>query len=416
MGLFFGRKKRQLEEEQWNDWEHVYDKSMNNYDRDEFMREGAGSPKESAGNDFQEDFILKNKDEKLTFVEDCCEQIIEAAKRCADAKKEYKAVNGYLEDIRLIKEQDLHEREELERIARRIINLKSDKESYRTFGTKIPETMYYYMEKNEKEMPDILKELHDDENREQSLKTDLNNIEGEKAALLYERKEYLGRLGGIRNGALVCTLTAAAALGVMFYLHLNSDYDYTIGILLTVAILAVILTGIVLCYQKYIREIKLTEKKINKAVGLLNKYRLLYVNVKNSVDYTYHKLQIHSTYELSNYWRLYLTAKKEQQAYTQMSEELYREQQKFNDKIHALNLYDESVWSYQMGAIAEEGAMQEIVDNLEKRREGLRKTIDFNKKRSEKCKQKVKNIIKTEPSLAADILKIVEEKEKGEFV
>lgn len=108
-----------------------------------------------------------------------------------------------------------------------------------------------------------------------------------------------------------------------------------------------------------------------------------------------------------------MTAKKEQQAYTKMSDELYQEQKEFNDLIHSLNLYDESVWNFQMSAIIDEGEMKEIQDNLNKRKKGLRRTIDYNKKRSEKCKQKVKNLIKDEPELAPDILRIVEEKEKA---
>ena len=57
--------------------------------------------------------------------------------------------------------------------------------------------------------------------------------------------------------------------------------------------------------------------------------------------------------------------------------------------------------------------MDDLVNNLNRRKKGLRKTLDYNKKRSEKYKQKVKNLIKDEPQLASDILKIVEEKENA---
>lgn len=394
---------------------------QSNYVRYEDLSEGGGNDtgpdsreeEESDYYDREEEVYLRDRAEKLLFVEDCCEEILEASKRSADAKKEYKAVNGYLEDIRIITELEEKKKEDLVYHTTRIINLKKDKEAYRSYGTKIPEAKYNYIQANENQLPNILKELHDDENYLQSLKTDLNNIEGEKAGLLYERKDYERKMKYVRNTGAGMSIVAAVVLCIMFYFHLNSDYDFTIGIFAVTAILAGILAVLVVMYQNFVRGIKLTERKINKAIGLLNKYRLLYVNMKNRVDYTYKKIGIHSSYELNNYWRQYLIAKKEQQVYGKMSDELYKEQQQFNDLIHSLHLYDESVWGFQMEAIVNDGAMKEIQDNLNRRKKGLRKTMDYNKKRSDKCKQKVKNLIKNEPALAPEILKIVEEKENS---
>lgn len=411
MGLFSKKKKKEVldvQETLWTDKSN-YDK-YENLDLEEEPEEDSYEEPEE---EYDEDVYLRDKKEKLLFAEDCCEEILEASRRTAQTKKEYKAVNGYLEDIRIITELEGEKKEELFYHTNRILNLKSDKESYRTYGTKIPESKYNYIQANEQKMPNILKELHDDEAYLQTLKTDLHNIEGEKAGLLYERKEYDRRISMIRNFVGIMLGTAALLLGGMFYFHLNSDYDFTIGIFGAVAVLTLILSVLVVMYKNCVKEIKLTERKINKAIGLLNKYKLLYVNMKSTVDYTCKKIGIRDSYELGNYWRLYVTAKKEQQAYAKMSDELYQEQKKFNDLIHSLNLYDESVWNFQMSAITDESVMKEIQDNLNKRKKGLRRTMDYNKKRSEKCKQKVKNLIKDEPELAPDILRIVEEKEKA---
>lgn len=414
MRLFSRKKKKEALEVQSRLWT---DKS--NYDQYENLdseNESEEDYEEEPENDYddrEEEVYLRDKKEKLLFAEDCCEEILEASRRTAETRKEYKAVNGYLEDIRIITELEGEKKEALCYHTNRILNLKSDKESYRTYGTKIPESKYNYIQANEQRMPDILKDLHDDEAYLQTLKTDLHNIEGEKAGLLYERKDYDKKIAMIRSCGSIMLGIAALVLGGMFYFHLNSDYDFTIGIFATVASLALILGILVVMYQNCVKEIKLTERKINKAIGLLNKYKLLYVNMKNTVDYTCKKIGIRDSYELGNYWRLYVTAKKEQQAYAKMSDELYQEQKQFNDLIHSLNLYDESVWNFQMSAITDEAAMKEIRDNLNKRKKGLRKTMDYNKKRSEKCKQKVKNLIKEEPELAPDILRIVEEKEKA---
>lgn len=412
MGLFSRKKKKRedlsRQEKFWDDGSNYsrYESLDSGKEEEEISKE-----EEKEFEAYEEEVYLRDKSEKLSYAESCCEEIVEGSKRLSDAKKEYRAVNGYLEDIRLITESE--QNDQLAFYARRILNLKNDRESYRTYGTKLPESKYRYIQANEKEMPVILKELHEDESYLQALKTDLHNIEGEKAGLTYERQDCQKKTERIRNLSFAVLAAAALVLGGMFYFHLNSDYDFTIGILGSIAVLAAAVAAMVLLYQKNIREIRLTERKMNKAVGLLNKYRLLYVNVKNRVDYTYRKIGIHNSYELNNYWRLYLTAKKEEQAYSKMSDELYEAQKKYTELIHALNLYDESVWSYQMDAVTEESAMKELVDNLNRRKKGLRKTMDYNRKRIDKCKQKVKELIKNEPSLAQDILKIVEDKENS---
>ncbi len=409
MGLFFGKKKKKNYEIQDAIYEDV---NFSGYMAYEEEIEDTGD-RSGVDDEYEENISqLTDKNEKLLFVEDCCEQILEASRRIVETKKEYQAVNGYLDDIRIMKEMDEKQKEKLQAVIRRIRNLRQDKDNYRNYTQKMPESKYNYFRKNEKNMQTILKDIHDDEMKLQSLKTDLNHIEGEKAGLLYERKMYKGRISGIRNGVVAILLGGLMVMGIFSYYHLNSDYDMTIALLLTVAVLVASMAGLLVFYQNTVRDTRLNEKKMNKVVGLLNKYRLLYVNVQSRVDYIYKKLEINSSYELSSLWGSYLTLKKEQEVYAKVSDELYQEQKLFQDMIHALQLYDESVWGYQMDAILDPACMWEIQDNLEKRKKGLRKTLDYNQKRSNKCKQKVKNMIHEEPKLAADILRIVESKEK----
>ena len=273
--------------------------------------------------------------------------------------------------------------------------------------------MYQYISANEKDMSVILKELHDDENYMQALKTDLHNIEGEKSALIYEQKDCQKKIAGMRTIAYVIMGAMAVVLGGMFYFHLNTDYDFTFGILLSVLGTALAVALIMVYYQKNVREIRLNEKKMKKAVGLLNKYRLLYANVKSRVDYTYKKLGIRNSYELNNYWRLYLTAKKERQAYHGMSRELEEAEEQYDLLIDSMGLSDSSVWKMQMETVTDASVMKEMEDSLNRRKKGLRKTMDFNKKQIEKYKEKVKDLTRKEPALAEEILKIVEERENS---
>lgn len=416
MKLFSRKKKR--EELQWSD--------SSNYKRHEQLNkqpELLQKPEEPKtmetereepvmSHDRREE-IPHSRQEKMQYVRDCCDEILESSARLTEAKKEYKAVNAYMEDVRRVKLSEEEDGGQLAYYSRRIQNLRKDQESYRNYGTKIPENMYQYISANEKDMSVILKELHDDENYMQALKTDLHNIEGEKSALIYEQKDCQKKIAGMRTIAYVIMGAMAVVLGGMFYFHLNTDYDFTIGILLSILGTALAVALIMVYYQKNVREIRLNEKKMKKAVGLLNKYRLLYANVKSRVDYTYKKLGIRNSYELNNYWRLYLTAKKERQVYHGMSRELDEAQEQYDLLIDSMGLSDSSVWKMQMEAVTDASVMKEMEDSLNRRKKGLRKTMDFNKKQIEKYKEKVKDLTRKEPDLAEEILKIVEDRENS---
>ncbi len=355
----------------------------------------------------------KEKREKLEFVEACCEEILDSSKRSTDAKKEYKAVNRYLEDIRRIRQMDPEKKEELCASIRRIESLREDKNAYQSFGTKIPDDKFHYIQQNEDKMQEILKEIHEDETYMQSTKTNIHHIEGEKAGLIYERKDCERKMKYIRNAAMFVLAILAVTLGVMFYFHLNTDYDFTIGISASVTVAVAMITGLIVLYRRKVMEIRLNEKKMQKTVGLLNKHRLLYVNVKNRLDYTYKKIKIRNSYELSNYWRLYLTAKKEQQVCTRLWDELYKEHQKVEDLLKQLELSDESMWNSQLNAMVDENVMDELEESLNKQKKGLRKTLDYSRERIQRCKNMIKDITEKDPDLLPEILQIVETRENS---
>ncbi len=96
-----------------------------------------------------------------------------------------------------------------------------------------------------------------------------------------------------------------------------------------------------------------------------------------------------------------------------MSRELDEAQEQYDLLIDSMGLSDSSVWKMQMEAVTDASVMKEMEDSLNRRKKGLRKTMDFNKKQIEKYKEKVKDLTRKEPDLAEEILKIVEERENS---
>lgn len=95
-----------------------------------------------------------------------------------------------------------------------------------------------------------------------------------------------------------------------------------------------------------------------------------------------------------------------------MSDNLYKATENYNAIIESLNLYDPSVWSYQTAAVLEPEEMNVIKETLHKRRDAIKKNMDYNSDLIEKSKENIKRIIDEEPEIGNDILAMVDRKEK----
>lgn len=362
----------------------------------------------------EETQYIKTKEQILQYAEDCCDQMIICEKRLGTAKKEYGEVNHYLTDISTIENLVGEIKDKLLFEAKRIESLKSDKKSYKASASKMSEKKYEFISSHESEMPKLLKELKDMEDEFQAVKRDLHNIEGEKSGLKYERKSCVQKMNGLRKLLRLVLLIAAVLIGVFTWGQYKGEYDYTIGFYAVIVTAMAIVAVIFASNQNQQRNLKISELKLNKAIGLLNRYKLRYVNLKSSLDYFYQIYKVTNSYELSNLWRLYLTAKKEREAYFTMSDNLYKATESYMDIIDSLNLYDPSVWTYQTNAIVSGDEMEVIRKTLHNRRDLIKKNIDYNNEVINRTKEKIKKITDDAPELADDIIRIIEQKENGE--
>lgn len=358
-----------------------------------------------------EEKLNNTANEKKSYAERLCEQIVICYQKVDSSKMEYRAVNNYLDDLHRVENAEEPIKSELEYYARRIITLREDKKSIRENATKIPESKYIYMQHHEHEIQDILKTIYDDEKDCQRLKTDLNHIEGEKVALKYEQRDAKQKLDIMRKLAFIGMLAAAIIIVMLLFTMTTTDADVVIGIY--GVIIAALMGGaaLIVLHQKYTAELRLTERKMNKAVGLMNKYKLLYVNVKSRLDYLYEVHGVKSSYELNDLWRLYLNAKKEHEAFHLNSDNTYKSIEGLIAELEKLKIYDTSVWPSQVDAIVDRKKMAEIRNALNNRRERLRHAIDFNTTNMENAKRQIHNLIEKNPSMAKEIMDILDKYE-----
>lgn len=411
MGFFRWLKSKTVEEEIIFEGENLYEKIKTGEIDD------VGKMYEPLDREIIEQGIVEDKgnntfEQKKTSVEHICEQMIICEHRIDSAKKEYEVVNNYINDILAIENMDEPVKGNVEYFARRIITLREDKQSLKENCTRIPESKYMYMQRHEDEIQDILKEMYDDEQESQRLKTDMHHIEGEKIALKQEKKEAIEKMGILKSLSKIGAVSAIIMLCILVWAQFNYKTDYTIWIYVVVII--ILLGGVILMvtHQETVKQLKLTERKLNKAIGLMNKYKLLYVNVQSRIEYKYEVHDVKSSRELNDLWRLYINAKKEHEAFHLNSDNTYKSVEGLIGELDKLNLYDSSVWPAQVDAIIDGREMAKIRQILNIRRQKLKQSINFNANTLENCKNRIEMLIEREPAMTKDIIAIIERYKK----
>lgn len=407
MGIF-SIFKRKNEDDFLFEAENLYSKIKSDSNDEVISEMYEPLDKEIINQTIMEEKINNTNNEKKSYAERLCEQMAICSQRIDSAKKEHQAVNNYINDIQLIEKLEEPAKSSVEYYARRIITLREDKKSIREHSTKIPESKYIYMQHHEHEIKDILKIMHDDEEECQRLKTDMHHIEGEKIALRYEKRDGMKKLSIIRSVAKIGMVTILLLLGMLVAGMLASKqnmllaiYGVVIGALVGAAVLIVL-------NQKLTAELSLTDKKINKAIGLMNKYKLLYVNVKSRLDYEYEAHGVKNSFELNDLWRLYLLAKKEHEAFHLNADNTYKAIDGLVAELENAHIHDASVWPSQVDAIIDGRRMNEIRHTLNIRKQKLRQSIDFNMGTMENSKLQLKKLVEKNPSMAKQVLEMLE--------
>ena len=126
MGFFKWLKSKTVKEEIIFDGENLYEKIKTDSENEiENMYEPLD--KEIIAQGITEDKVNNTLDDKKSSVEHICEQMVICENRIESAKKEYEAVNGYLNDILAIENMDEPIKGNVEYYARRIITLREKK-------------------------------------------------------------------------------------------------------------------------------------------------------------------------------------------------------------------------------------------------------------------------------------------------
>lgn len=346
--------------------------------------------------------------EGLQYVRTQCQLITESSGYINELKTEYDAVTAYLSDIQIIESQSETNRKKLKMTAQEVIALRQRRDSLQKEKPRLQSSQYAMFDKYAKDFPQALVNLQNDEKYCSAVKHDLRVLEAEKLALKEELDNSSMRRTNIKNISIISLLGIIAVFVIFFISGQLKDSNGTTLFMVVMLLAAVYVLLIFFMQRRNLYRFRLAEKKLARAVTLLNKTKIKYVNIVNSVEYQQEKFGVKNSYELSRIYEIYLDEKKKSERFRSSSVELEDAHDRLTELVSGIGLYDASVWNSQVEALVEPKAMKALRSSLNARRQKLRDRMEYNATRIEDSKKGIMDYIKKHPDKADAVMEIVE--------
>ncbi|MDE6025379.1 MAG: hypothetical protein K2G45_07995 [Lachnospiraceae bacterium] len=315
-----------------------------------------------------------SKDERES-AKEFCEQLIDVTYNMEDMKREYKLVTSYLIDIQKIEELPDDMANDLAENARRIDMLNEDKSKYIQSEKLLPMDRYNTMASFEKDVPSTIKKLIDMEMRDNLLKNDMSYLEGEKEDLKFMHQEHNDSISKIRSMTAVVLTIFLLIVGSMLIFSVTTKKSVTVYCL-GVFLAAMIFFAVAYARYKLLKsEIAENDAKLNRAILLLNKVKVKFINNTNTLDYIYDKYGVNSSNELEYQWDQYNTMVRDALRYSQANNDLRVYSDELIGKLKNFGLEDPFVWTKQTKALIDPREMVEIKHGLNVRRQNIREKL-----------------------------------------
>lgn len=350
---------------------------------------------------------MDNQEERTQYVRSCCEQMVEASNETENAKLEYNLVTAYLNDMQMIEELPEESKIAVNSTVRKILNLSEERKGLQKTVSRITDMQYWFAQNHEEEIPDVLKRMVENEKYREILKSDMRHLENEKAAQNIRKRDILQEQQNLKGISVIAFATLIAAIVLIAAFQMIFEADIQSAYLVSMFAAVLITAGLFLKLKNADYELKYTELCINKAIGLLNRTKIKYVNITNALDYSYEKYSVKSAYELNYIWENYMKEREERERYQRTGDDLEFYNEQLVKQLTECGIQDAAVWPSQVNAIVDSKEMVEIRHRLILRRQKIRRQLEYNKQIMEGAKKEISELVNTHKEYAKEILDIV---------
>lgn len=350
---------------------------------------------------------MDNPQERNQYVRNCCEQMVEASNETENAKLEYNLVTAYLNDMQMIEDMPEDRKTVVNSTVRKILSLNEERKGLQKTVSKITDMQYWFAENHEAEIPDALKRMVENEKYREILKSDMRHLENEKAAQNIRKKDIVQEQQNLKGMSVIAFATLIAAIVLIAAFQMIFEAEVQAAYLVSMFAAVLITAGLFMKLKNADYELKYTELCLNKAIGLLNRTKIKYVNITNALDYSYEKYNVKNAYELKFIWENYIKERDERERYQRTSDDLEFYNEQLVKQLTEYGIQDASVWPSQVNAIVDDKEMVEIRHRLIVRRQKIRRQLEYNKQIMEEAKQEISELVEKHKEYAPEILDIV---------
>ncbi len=319
-----------------------------------------------------------SEDDIVKLMDETCKQLVSLKRQQENTKKEYSAVTDYLTDIQKLDSIPDNERMEIDDAARTIINLENDRINYQSGDRKLQSVEFRMLTRYEEEIPGVIKELEEKERYLLLVQEDMRQLEGEKGSIKYEKDDAVSKKKFLHKFSYIVIGTVVTVFIILLLLMGYTGKDFTVPFFITgVAAIAYTAYYLVISKKLTIQSHK-SDLAMKRAIELLNKVKLKYVNTKSVLDYLYEKYEVNSHHELVYRWECYVRAREEEKRYRKSSQLLVSYQNMLVELLARRHIASGDMWIHQPEALIDRREMTEVRHSLNERRRKLRAQIDFN--------------------------------------
>ena len=351
---------------------------------------------------------VEDKESREQFVTECCRIIQETEYQTQEARGEYQLVTSYLMDIQRIDEMTAQEKAPLEEAVNKLISLNQEKEQYRKQEPKITEAQKSFLRQHEDEVPGEIAKLKKQEEYQLLVQNDMRHLEGEKAALQMEKEEFLERNNFLKKLSIVLCVLVFVLICVLLGVSSQFKVNMQVPFLLTVIMGICGAFYVMITTRKNLYQFKVAELKMNRAITLLNKIKLKYVNCTSTIDYIYEKYHVENARQFSFMWEEYVRIRQEEAMLRKNADMLDFYQKTIVTELRKKGLEDPKIWVYQPMALLDNKEMTEVRHRLNVRRQKLRERIEFNYMQGETNKEVLRKFMKDHPEYAQETKRTVD--------
>ena len=336
------------------------------------------------------DGIYKTPEERAGFVKSCCDLINESKRQRFEAKKEYEVVTSYLADIQKIDLLPAHSKKSVEDMARKVFNLNLERQKMQKVPPKITMAQRMALEPYEDSILEEIRKMEEQENYLQVINSDIRYLESEKASLDFELQEVVERDETGKKMLKVAAVFIAVFLVFLFVLQEAANKNVQLPFVFTIAFGILVIAYFYFSNRKNQHELKVAELKMNRAIMLLNKVKIKYVNCTNLLDYLYEKFHVNNAQELHYHWQEYMRIVEEERRFKKTTDSIDFYTEEIVRELKKNGISDAAVWGYQIEALVDPKEMVEVRHRLNVRRQKLRQRIDYNNNQEEMARKSLR--------------------------